>query len=45
MGAQAIAHDLAPAALAGRLLREICDEPALLRSLAIDAAHALRGEA
>lgn len=44
IGAQAVAHDLAPATLAGRLLREICDEPALLRSLAVDAAHAIRGE-
>lgn len=39
----AIEHDVDPAALAGRLLREIIDAPDLLRSLAVDAAHALRG--
>lgn len=40
VGEQAAEHGLAAPTLAARLLREICDEPALLRSLAIDAAHA-----
>lgn len=37
----AIEHGIEPAIMAGRLLREIVDDPDLLRSLAIDAAYTL----
>lgn len=39
----ALDHDVEPIALAGRLLREVADDPELMRSLVVDAAHALRG--
>ena len=38
----AIEHDVEPAAMAGRLLREIADDPDLLRSLVVDVAHSLQ---
>ena len=41
---EAIEHDVEPAALAGQLLREITNDPLLLRALAVDAAHAIQGE-
>jgi len=39
----ALEHDVEPLALAGRLLREVADDPELMHSLVVDAAHVLSG--